>query len=157
MLPSIRPVTIVCQITNSITGQILPSVAGQQIAPLTIPVAIGDGIQCCAQRAGGVGILRFSEDIAAVVIGVDPRLARRLIVLAGQLVEAVVDVAGGVGAVGDSGDIAPCIVGVGVACPRGLARIDGLAAGIADVIDARLGAGADTLHQPAFRAYRIPM
>ena len=49
------------------------------------------------------------------------------------------------------------IAKVGIACPRGLACVDDLAAGIADVVDARLGAGADRLRQPAFRAYRIPM
>lgn len=41
---------------------------------------------------GGVGVLLLAEDVAAVVIGVDPRLACRLIILAGQLVKTVVDV-----------------------------------------------------------------
>ena len=57
----------------------------------------------------------------------------------------------------NNSDLRQRVTEVGVACPRSLARVDDLAAGIADVIDARLGAGADTLHQPAFRAYRIPM
>lgn len=57
----------------------------------------------------------------------------------------------------NNSDLRQRVTEVGVACPRSLARVDALAAGIADVIDARLGAGADTLHQPAFRAYRIPM
>ena len=50
-------------------------------------------------------------------------------------------------------DLRQRVTEVGVACPRGLARVDDLAAGIADVIDARLGAGADTLHQPAFKSH----
>ena len=54
-------------------------------------------------------------------------------------------------------DLRQRVTEVGVACPRSLACVDDLAAGIADVVDARLGAGVDTLHQPAFRAYRIPM
>lgn len=54
-------------------------------------------------------------------------------------------------------DLRQRVTEVGIACPRSFARVDDLAAGIAGVIDARLGAGADTLHQPAFRAYRIPM
>ena len=54
-------------------------------------------------------------------------------------------------------DLRQRVTEVGVTCPRSLARLDDLAAGIADVVDARLGAGADTLHQPSFRAYRIPM
>ena len=45
---------------------------------------------------------------------------------------------------------------VGVACPRSLARVDDLAVGIADVVDARLGAGADTLHQPPFKSRYSP-
>ena len=48
-------------------------------------------------------------------------------------------------------DLRQRVTEVGVACPRGLARVDDLAAGIADVVDARLGAGADTLHQPSFK------
>lgn len=57
----------------------------------------------------------------------------------------------------NNSDLRQRVAKVGIACPRSLARVDDLAAGIADVIDARLGAGADTLHQSAFRAYRIPM
>lgn len=36
-------------------------------------------------------------------------------------------------------DLRQRVTEVGVACPRGLARVDDLAAGIADVVDARLG------------------
>ena len=43
-------------------------------------------------------------------------------------------------------DLRQRVTKVGVACPRSLAHVDGLAAGIADVVDAWLGAGADTLH-----------
>ena len=79
-------------------------IAGQQILPITVAATVGDGIQRRAQRAGGVGILRLTEDIAAVVVGVNPRLARRLIVLAGQLIEAIVDVGGGIRTVSDGGN-----------------------------------------------------
>ena len=53
-------------------------------------------------------------------------------------------------------DLRQRVAKVGVACPRSLARVDDLAAGIADVIDARLGAGADTLHQPSFKSRYSP-
>ncbi|MBP3631705.1 MAG: hypothetical protein J6I99_01690, partial [Oscillospiraceae bacterium] len=53
-------------------------------------------------------------------------------------------------------DLRQRVTEVGIACPRSLARVDDLAAGIADVIDARLGAGADTLHQPAFKSRYSP-
>ena len=54
-------------------------------------------------------------------------------------------------------DLRQRVTEVGVACPRSLARVDDLAAGIAGVIDARLGAGADTLHQPSLRAVILPV
>ena len=114
VLPSIAPCAVIGKIADLVRCQQLSIIAGQQILPRAVAIAVGDGIQCCAQRAGGVDILRLAEDITTVVVGVDPRLARRLIVLAGQLVEAVVDVAGGVGTVGYRCNIAPCIVGVGV-------------------------------------------
>ena len=134
MLPSIGPCPVIGQVTDGIGGQCLSIIAGEQILPRAVAIAVGDGIQCRAQRARGVGILRLAEDVAAVVVGVDPRLARRLIVLAGQLVEAVVDVAGGVGAVGYRCNIAPCIVGVGVGraadCPLVDLRTGGGRSGI---------------------------
>ena len=112
VLPCIRPCAVVGQVADVVAGQRLSIVAGQQILPIAVAVAIGDGIQRRAQRVGGVGVLGLTEDIAAVVVGVDPCLTRRLIVLAGQLIEVIVDVGGGVRAVSDGGDIAADIVGV---------------------------------------------
>ena len=134
VLPTVAPCAVVGQVTDGIGGQCLSVVAGEQILPCAVAIAVGVGIQCRAQRAGGVGILRLAEDITAVVVGVDPRLARRLIVLAGQLVEAVVDVAGGVGAVGDGGDVPTTVVGVGIGraadCPLVDLRTGGGRSGI---------------------------
>ena len=56
----------------------------------------------------------------------------------------------------NNSDLRQRVTAVGVACPRSIARVDGLAAGIADVVDARLGAGADTLHQPSFKRRYSP-
>ena len=95
VLPTVAPCAVIGKIADLVRCQQLSVIAGQQILPRAVAIAVGDGIQCRAQCAGGVGILRLAEDITTVVVGVDPRLARRLIVLAGQLVEAVVDVAGG--------------------------------------------------------------
>lgn len=53
----------------------------------------------------------------------------------------------------NNSDLRQRVTEVGVACPRSLARVDDLIAGIADVVEARLGAGADTLHQPAFKSH----
>ena len=104
MLPCVRPCAVVGQVADGIAGQRLSIVASQQILPSGI-IAIGDGIQRRAQRAGGVVVFGLTEDIAAVVVGVNPCLARRLIVLAGQLIEAVIGVGGGICAVSDSGDV----------------------------------------------------
>ena len=92
VLPTVAPCAVIGKIADLVRCQHLSIIAGQRVLPRAVAITIGDGIQCCAQRAGGVGILRLAEDIAAVVVGVDPRLARRLIVLAGQLVEAVVGI-----------------------------------------------------------------
>ena len=92
VLPTVAPCAVIGQVADGIGGQCLPVIAGQQILPRAVTITIGDGVQCRAQRAGGVGILLLCEDITTVVVGVDPRLARRLIVLAGQLVEAVVGI-----------------------------------------------------------------
>ena len=53
-------------------------------------------------------------------------------------------------------DLRQRVTEVGVACPRSLTRVDGLAAGIADVVDAWLRAGAETLHQPSFKRRYSP-
>ena len=56
----------------------------------------------------------------------------------------------------NNSDLRQRVTEVGVACPRSLARVDDLIAGIADVVDARLGAGADTLHQSSFKRRYSP-
>ena len=57
----------------------------------------------------------------------------------------------------NNSDLRQRVTEVGVACPRSLARVDDLAAGIADVVDARLGgAGADMLRQPSFKSRYSP-
>ena len=56
----------------------------------------------------------------------------------------------------NNSDLRQHVTKVGIACPRGLARVDDLTAGVADVVDAWLGAGADTLHQPSFKRRYSP-
>ena len=114
MLPGICPVTIVYQITNSITSQIFPSITGQQIFPRTIIITIRNGVQLRAQRTGCIVVLLLCENIASVVIGVDPRLACCLIVLTGQLAKTVIDICSGRTAIGDRSNIPTGIVGVGI-------------------------------------------
>ena len=52
------------------------------------------GLRRTVMCAGGVGVLFAGEDIAAVVVGVDPGLAGCLVVLPEQLVQLVVDIGG---------------------------------------------------------------
>ena len=136
--------------------------------------AVAEGVefaQCVGHGAGG------SQRIAPCVIGVRHHLCAAAVDQPGHVALCVLQIEVFRAIVGDGhgadlivGEVQRRIAGgcrnidlrqrvteVGVACSRSLARVDGLAAGIANVVDARLGAGADTLHQPAFRAYRIPM
>ena len=62
VLPTVAPCAVVGQVTDGIGGQCLSVVAGQQILPRTVAIAIGDGIQCRAQRAGGVGEIFLCEE-----------------------------------------------------------------------------------------------
>ena len=71
VLPTVAPCAVIGKIADLVRCQQLSIIAGQQILPRTVAVAIGDGIQCCAQRTGGVGIFRLAENVAAVIVGVD--------------------------------------------------------------------------------------
>ena len=72
--------------------QALAADARQQVAPRGVVVAIGNGAHRRAEGSGRIGVLRLALDVAAVIVGIRPRLPRRLIVLADELVEAVVGV-----------------------------------------------------------------
>lgn len=50
-----EPSAVIGKIADLVRCKQLSIIAGQQILPRTVAVAIGDGIQCRAQRAGGVG------------------------------------------------------------------------------------------------------
>ena len=57
MFPIIVPCAVIGQVADSVGGQGLAVVAGQQILPGAVPIAVGDGVLHRAQRAGGVGVL----------------------------------------------------------------------------------------------------
>ena len=118
---------------------------GQRIAPRVV----GVGYHLCAaavDQPGHIALCILQIEILRAIVG------------DGHGADLVVGKMQSCAAVRlNNSDLRQRVTEVGVACPRSLARVDGLAAGIADVIDARLGAGADALHQPPFRAYRIPM
>ena len=62
VLPTVTPCAVIGQVADLVRRQPFAIIGGQQIAPLTIPVAIGDGIQRRAQRAGGIGEIFLCEE-----------------------------------------------------------------------------------------------
>ena len=62
----------------------------QQVAPGTV-ISIADGILHRTQSPGGIGVFFFAQNVACVIIGPDPGLARCLVILPGQLVGGVID------------------------------------------------------------------
>ena len=92
MLPCVRPRAVAEKIADLVRRQALPADAREQVAPARVAVAIGNGAHRRAETSGRIGILRLALDVAAVIVGIRPRLPRRLIVLANKLVEAVVGI-----------------------------------------------------------------
>ena len=92
VLPCVRPRAVAQEIADLVRRQALAADARKQIAPARVAVAIVDGAHRRAETSGGVVILRFALDVPAVIVGIRPRLPRRLIVLPHQLVEAVVGI-----------------------------------------------------------------
>ena len=101
MLPCVRPHAVAQEIADLVCRQALPADARQQIAPARVAVSIGNGAHRRAETSGRIGILRLALDIAAVIVGIRPRLPSRLIVLAHELVEAVVGIGRRALAIGD--------------------------------------------------------
>ena len=114
MLPCVRPRAVAEKIADLVRCQALPADARQQIAPARVAVAIGNGTHRRAEISGRIGILRFAQDVPAVIVGIRPRLPSRLIVLAHELVKAVVGVGRCVLAVGNGRDVPARVVGVGI-------------------------------------------
>ena len=114
VLPCVRPRAVAEKIADLVRCQALPADARQQIAPARVAVAIGNGTHRRAEGSGRIGILRLALDVATVIVGICPRLPSRLIVLAHELVEAVVGVGRRALAVGDGRDVPARIIGVGI-------------------------------------------
>ena len=76
------PRAVAQEVADLIRRQTLPVDAREQIAPARVAVAIGNGTHRRAETSGRIGALRLAPDVAAVIVGVRPRLSRRLIVLA---------------------------------------------------------------------------
>ena len=105
MLPRVRPRAVAQEVADLIRRQALAVDAREQVAPACVAVAVGNGAHRRAETSGRIGILRLALDVPAAVVGIRPRLPRRLIVLANKLVEAVVGVGRRAPAVGDGRDV----------------------------------------------------
>ena len=117
MLPCVRPRAVAQKVADLVRRQALAADACEQVTPACVAVAVGDGAHRRAETSGRIGILRLALDVPAAVVGIRPRLPRRLIVLAHELVEAVVGVGRRVLAVGDGRDVSARVVGVGIRRP----------------------------------------
>ena len=124
MLPRVRPRAVAQEVADLIRRQALAADARQQVAPARVAVAVGDGAHRRAESSGRIGVLRLAPDVAAVIVGIRPRLSRRLIVLTHQLIEAVVGVGHRALAVGDRRDVPARVVGVGIRRRAGFPRRD---------------------------------
>ena len=124
VLPCVGPRAVAQEVADLVRRQALPADVRQQIAPARVVVAIGNGTHRRAETSGRIGVLRLAPDVAAVIVGIRPCLPRRLIVLAHELVEAVVGVGRRVLAVGDGRDVPARVVGIGIRRRAGLPSPD---------------------------------
>ena len=124
VLPCVSPRAVAEKIADLVRRQALPADARKQVTPRGVAVAIGNGTHRRAEISGRIGILRLALDVAAVIVGIRPRLSRRLIVLAHELVEAVVGIGRRALAVGDGRDVPARVVGVGIRRRAGFPRPD---------------------------------
>ena len=124
VLPCVGPRAIAQKVADLVRRQTLAVDAREQVAPRGVAVAIGNGAHRRAESFGRIGVFRFAPNVAAVIVGIRPRLPRRLIVLAHELVEAVVGVGRYVLAIRDGRDVPARVVGVGIRRRAGLPSLD---------------------------------
>ena len=124
VLPCVSPRAVAQEVADLIRRQALAADARKQVTPRGVVVAIGNGTHRRAEGSGRIGVLRLALDVPAVIVGIRPRLPRRLIVLPHQLVEAVVGIGRRALAVGDRRDVPTRVVGVGIRRRAGFPRLD---------------------------------
>ena len=163
-LPVHRPAAVAQGVAYAVVCYLLAIVRGQQVAPFSVAIGIGSSCSAAADRAAaGAGVLRAAEDIAAVIVGVVPRLSRRRVLLPYQLAEIIILICYGlstgdgeyisVGVVGVVEVRSPAAVGVGdrLDLCGGLCAVNvavgvaGAEDGAAAVLDRRPGAAAMTV------------
>ena len=68
ILPGVSPCAVAEGGTDSVIGDSLPIVSGQQVAPGAVTVGIEDGINGRSQVTGSVHILAATSNIACMVM-----------------------------------------------------------------------------------------
>ena len=124
VLPCVRPRAVAQEVADLVRRQALAADAREQVAPACVTVAVSDGAHRRAEGSGRIGILRLAPDVASVIVGIRPRLPRRLVVLPHKLVEAVVGIGRYVLAIRDGRDVPARVVGVGIRRRAGFPRSD---------------------------------
>ena len=124
VLPCVGPRAVAQEVADLVRRQALAVDARQQIAPARVAVTVGDGTHRRTEAPGRIGVLRLAQDVPAAVVGIRPRLPRRLVVLPHKLVEAVVGVGRCALAVGDGRDVPARVVGIGIRRRAGFPRLD---------------------------------
>ena len=81
VLPCVGPRAVAQEVADLVRRQALPADAREQVAPACVTVSIGNGALRRAEISGRIGILRLTLDVAAVIVGIRPRLPNCLIVL----------------------------------------------------------------------------
>jgi len=122
MLPGVVMNTVGKHVADFVTCDGLSVVASQQIAPVGVTVGVGDRINGRTQLAGGISVLRLTQDIACAVIAPGPGLAQLLVVLPNELIGTVVLIGDGVLARADGSNIAVAVVGEGIGCAAYVGR-----------------------------------
>ena len=120
----VGPRAVAQEVADLVRRQALAADAREQVTPACVAVAVSDGAHRRAETSGRIGVLRLALDVPAVIVGIRPRLPRRLIVLAHELVEAVVGIGRRALAVGDGRDVPARVVGIGIRRRAGLPRLD---------------------------------
>ena len=121
MFPPVFVCYFLIQISNRIYVELRAIIVSKEIFPTFVIsiIPIKDGVYRLdrGKIPGRVGIFFFAEDIAAIIIGVDPGLTRNRIILTHQLIKRIILIGDSLccdAPIGNRGDISAIIIGVGV-------------------------------------------
>ena len=97
VLPGITPRTVEGQVAHRIVGECLTVVAGQQVAPAAVGIAVLHRAQQAAyNRIVYIGILLAAGDVTRTVVGPDTGLTGGFTIFPNQLILGIVEIVGGV-------------------------------------------------------------